>query len=972
MYQDRILRFLGTFAQLTRTPEQLVFIEALLAHLVELSYAKDHGARWRACQLVHCIMCALPEEADMSDEVADAVQDAMLERLEDTRPNVRCAAVRALARLPIPDDDGDFKECPVTVALLDLLSSEKSKEVRKAIVASLPDAPVTRGPLMERTLDESDDVRKVTYISLAEKVRLQDIGSESGSLMIRRGLGDRVDTVSQAASAMVASWLDGTCEGEPLALLRIFDVEKHPKEAENALKALISSGRLNAVEVARLASQEKLGLRATFSDDGSQLMSSEEALFWRVICEFLASEATDKGLVAASTLGANASIEAAAAGDRLEALENALPASVEEMIEIVEIHGKSGYRNIFASSQLMQLAANCMDFTDATGRRAAANLLAQFLSMSGPAAQSLQSVYGKKSEQDKNVSNIENLDALWRESTSILLRKVYASPTELAQAMLEIIKEIYDSSGSSAEQSMHTYAWIHMLRCCITLLESLPNAHCLMNSLKELALEKEFHNLIEGGLNHSNDLIRKDAVRCLGLYWLLDCSKTPVHLLEVYQILKSEDQASTVKAVAIQAIGDIALQRGVKVLDQLLVEKDVSEFRENAIDSPLLSLYLALLENWKELSTAITTKKRRRVRRGSSATTAQEVENVANLGTCIVEGVVRLIAVNEFRQSIDAQRNELTAMEDGEVLQILVALLLLGFDPVTEAAPKLRQCLTVFFERFASLSLTSQQYIATATMQAARSALTADVVAGRKTSTSNPVTPQVLRFIMQLLQLPVFRADGQKESIGHEPLAELIMGEIISRIDQAETPKYYLSVLCKMPLALPMYDAGEETRETMMRIQVYASAAAERMQDRTMKKDLEMIYQRYAVEGVDAPQLQSSEIEALVDGVVAHLEAFCKGFSSHSDIKCLENAQRSNQDSEYEEDSQIGNEPENEDEIDHEESEENYSDSDQENEEEQNFVSKMSTAKARARRASAVSVDALRTALQENVRISDS
>jgi hypothetical protein len=112
MYQDRILRFMATFASQVSDQEQLDFMEAVLQELVELSFAADHAARWRACQLIHCVMGSLPGEAALADDVADAVQDAMLERLDDAKPNVRAAAVRALARLPMPDDVSKNFSCP--------------------------------------------------------------------------------------------------------------------------------------------------------------------------------------------------------------------------------------------------------------------------------------------------------------------------------------------------------------------------------------------------------------------------------------------------------------------------------------------------------------------------------------------------------------------------------------------------------------------------------------------------------------------------------------------------------------------------------------------------------------------------------------------------------------------------------------------------------------------------------------------
>ena len=942
----------------------------------------------------------------MSDDVADAVQDAMLERLDDPKPNVRCAAVRALARLPIADEDGDFTGCPVTTALLDLLVVEKSKEVRKAIVASLPDAPVTRGVLLDRTRDESDEVRKVTYLSISEKLKLSEIGAQNGALLVGRGLQDRVEAVSEAAAAMVTSWLDGDCDGEPLTLLRMFEVEKHSKEAEMAMKSLIDCGRLNAVEIAKLAATEKLGLRANFGAEEVPLMSSEEALFWKIICESLSSEAVDKGLAAASTLGATASIEAAAAGDRLEALESAIPDSVEDMIDVVTVHANAGTASLFTCSQLISLTANCMDFTDATGRRAAASLLESLLSISGPAVASLKHTHEEAQEgEDSSASESgERTDSIFRESVSKLLRKVHGTPTEFAQFMLNALYQLCEDSGLSQGGDVSLSLWLHMLRCASAMLESLPNTKACMRIQSLFSLADVFHKLIEQGLHHESPIVRRDAVRCLGLYWLLDGCETPLHANTLRGIVLSREESYSVKTTAIQALGDLALQRGAKLLDRLSLT-DAAD--EASVTEARVELFLNLLNNWQESFESIATKKRRRGRRGSSSTvTADDVESAADFGTSMVEALVRLIAVNEFRQGADAQRNEISALEDGEVLQILVALLVVSFDPISELAPKLRQCLTVFFERFASLSLTSQQYIATATIPAARLALSSDLVSGRKTASSNPIAPQVLRFVLQLLQLPVLRANGEREPVGHEPLAELVMGEILGSLRRKDVPKPYIAALCKLPLALPMYDAGDETRETMLRIQVYAASAIEKLQDRSMKKDMESVFQRYTVQGVDAPQLQPEEVATLLEGVEAHLEAFCSGFAvsdgdgQHEDARDPNAIDTSREMTLPHESTKIQVEQQagaarrtrsakarikpsdsEDDDVatpqvpDHASSDEEYKeseddDSDHEDEDEENFISKMSTAKARARRASAASVDALRAALQENVHIS--
>lgn len=856
---------MATFVSEVKSQDQVDVVEALLEDVVELSFAKDPSARWRACQLVHCIMGGLPGEAAISDDAADVVQEAMLQRLDDAKPNVRAAAARALARLPIPDDDGDFSDCPVTVALLELLTSEKSKDVRKAVLASLPAAPCTQKPLLDRTKDESDDVRSVTYLAIAEKVRLQALGASAGALLVRRGLGDRTEKVSEAAGQMVIAWLDNACEGEPLALLRWLNPAAHPEEAELAMKSLMESGRLNAIQMGKLAEEESLGLRADYASGDVALMTAEEAMFWRVVCECLASEATSKGLSAANTGGAVANIEAAAAGDRLEALEAALPPSVEDMMGIIAAHIAGGPQHRFACAQLMALAARCMDFTDATGRKAASALLHNVFSTG----------WEESAGCGEEGTNNQTLAKALMDAAGDLARKVHAAPAELADAMLTSLGALYEGGGFSSGVATEA-AWVHALRAAALLLEAMPTARPALHAATEFSLLRLLNELVLPGLEHASGDVRCEAVRCLGLYCLLDGIPTQLeaHVATLRTLLASSSQPLTVRAMAARAVGDLALQRGPKSLDSLLVAQATADAAIST--DPTVDLLLAVLSEWTDSFAAATAATSRRQRRGVSGPSQAEVDVAAELGTCIVEALVRIIAVNEFRQAADDRRGEVSALEDAEVLRLLVELLLLHFDAGTEAAARLRQCLSVFFERFAALSVTSQQYLATAVLPAARSAVADDIAAGRRTATSSPVAPQVARFALQLLQLPVIGHDGKREPLGHEPLAELVLGEVLGCARRSGVPKPYLSALCELPLALPMYDAGEETRETMLRIQVYAARAAEILSDRTMIRDMAATVERYG--GAGRAELTEEEVATLLTGVKAHVEAFCTGF----------------------------------------------------------------------------------------------
>jgi condensin complex subunit 3 len=157
-YQTRLLSFFGTFAMEATNPDRVTFIACLLEPLVELSYSKDATARWRFCQLLHAILTNLPPAADPGDDVLDTYQAAMEERMDDGKPTIRAVAARALSRLVDPGEAGDYSGCRLTGSLLEMLAAEKSKAVRKAVLAALPYSQHTRKVFLERTRDEADDV----------------------------------------------------------------------------------------------------------------------------------------------------------------------------------------------------------------------------------------------------------------------------------------------------------------------------------------------------------------------------------------------------------------------------------------------------------------------------------------------------------------------------------------------------------------------------------------------------------------------------------------------------------------------------------------------------------------------------------------------------------------------------------------------------------------------------------------------
>ena len=831
IYQDRLLNFFGVVASQATSPERMECVEVLIGFLLTWCQSKEYATRWRSCQILGSLVNNVPE--DMSDAVAEQVEEITLLLLEDGKPTVRAAAVKALTRFPQPDEDGDFKGCKVVSALLKVLRHDNSKEVRKAILSAVPSSPVTLKALVERTRDESDDVRRMAYNMLAEKALVTDVEVTDLPILLSRGILDRSAPVSQAAKNLVVSWFDG-CEGEPLALLQHIDASQHVEAAELTVKALLSTERVDACQVATMAAENGLGLRAAYGNGEVSLMSPEEALFWRVVCEYLASEASSHGLAAANTGGAAATIEAAVAGDRMDAFEALMPDSNADLANIIRVHRPEPK----ACCQLVLLAARCCDFTDASGRKCIGEIIQEML-----------------------VSDSLDDDTL--ESVFQLIRKLYTSDEAMAEAAFDIVDQLLLSCNMHPldAQKTHNCDSMQLLRCLrvingfLSLLKSLSHSSLDKMGLTWDAIQMD---LLTPAASSADVIVRKHAYIGLGLYSMLDSDTVKCAELtrSLFNTLISMEEADVVQEALIQALGDACLLRGPKSIDAMVGNNILAEQEDD--ESPtIVDVLLHFVQEWQD---------------------SDRHEENALVGTAAIEVLVRLAAVNELRSTVDQNQGTTTALEDGEMLRVLVKLFIMCFSPCSEASPKARQCLMVFFQRYATMSVTCQQYLATALLPAARSAAAEDVAARRKTISSGAIAPQVIKFAMQLLQLPVLNKSGEQEALGHEPLAELVMGEILKCIRTKNVPKQYMSALCKVPGALPMYDAGEETRDIMVRIQVYAAHASEMLADASMRKEMKAIYEQYSLTDTDCPALGDEEVATMLDGVKSHVEAFCAGF----------------------------------------------------------------------------------------------
>lgn len=146
-----VVRFL-TEAGEDDAGEQDELIGRICLPLLGLSDARDKAVRFRVSQLVGRIMNAMPEEAEVSDDLFVAVEERMLRRCRDKVPVVRACALRALFRLQDPSGPSDA----ISSELLRMMEHDSSPEVRMAAISTVaPSKPAIRG-LLSRTRDVTE------------------------------------------------------------------------------------------------------------------------------------------------------------------------------------------------------------------------------------------------------------------------------------------------------------------------------------------------------------------------------------------------------------------------------------------------------------------------------------------------------------------------------------------------------------------------------------------------------------------------------------------------------------------------------------------------------------------------------------------------------------------------------------------------------------------------------------------------
>jgi condensin complex subunit 3 len=860
---ERIVRFVAAFAAYRderHGDECDAFLEEFFGILLYTSDASNKAVRFRACQILSEVIMRLPDNAEVSNEVWDEVIDCMQRRMQDKVPIIRVYAVRALARFA-----NDIENVNIVDLYKEALVSEQNAEVRKMLVLSIPPSNATALDIIERTLDVNDSVRKAAYRVLANKFPLQSLSIKLRTTILRRGLADRVPAVTtECIKMMKDAWLAKCCEGDPIALLKYLDVETNESVGEAVMEELLKAGVVQIKDGQSLR-EFFIAENEANNDNCSQkvkLMDAETALYWRMLCRHLHWEAQEKGSDAASTQGAEAVVYAAAAADKNELLDRVLPSTVAEYVQLVEAHLLAGSNYRFVSRQLVLLGL-MLDFSDAASRKVASSLLQKLL------YKPIEHAIDEEDGKEVVIGDGINLggDKEWARAVTELARKVHASSGEFEDIVATVVADL---GRPCREGGADFLQWMHCLAVTGLVLEGSKSLRGLQG--RAIEASEILHGLLLPAAKHIHVEVRRAATRCLGVYGLRE--KKPSEQVVRHLRLAFCNGPSPVRIMSAKALFDLCMWHGAAVVDRAIgvgaglgtipQPRDfVSEVSSTTTpgevidgdegDSGLMTLDLLSSgldrDDWNEDGVM-----------GDTETT----------WGVLAEGFAKLLLQSKRYPDILSMQSSLFAK-----------LICLYFNEETKELHRLRQCLSVFFDQYPALSAEHKKCISKAFIPVMRSvwpgvygnaggSSTIMVSALRKNAS------QISRFMLQLLQTPLYNAEDESSGVetgqhspneegGQEifvskqtrPEVDAGLEELAIRIgvEVASFPskktaagKSYLAALCRVAVLLDFRSSEQEAIKCMRKLLNHMAESISG--DKQVVKDLEGMMAR--MKAIDA------------------------------------------------------------------------------------------------------------------------
>ncbi|KAJ1258904.1 hypothetical protein BS78_10G111600 [Paspalum vaginatum] len=795
---DRATRFAAAFASASASSAdggEDGFLEGFLRFLVNASEAAHRPARSRACQIISEIIMRLPDDAE---------------------------------------------------------------EVRKTIVLSLPPSNATLESVIESTLDVSESVRRAAYSVLSTKFPLQSLSIKQRTTLLHRGLSDRSPSVYNECLKMLKDeWLVKYCGGDVVALLRFLDVETYESVGESVMAVLLKDGALQV--------QDGHGIRQYVTANGEneeqvaniQLMDAEIALYWKIVCKHLQAEAQVKGSEAATTTGAEATVYASEASDKNDLLDNVLPSTITDYVNLVKAHLSAGPNYHFTSRQLL-LLGEMLEFSDTMNRKIASSFLHELL------------VRPLEHEVDDDGNQIAIGDGVslggdkeWAKAVAELAKKVHSSVGEFEMVVSAVVEEL---ARPCRERTADFMQWMHCLAVTgLLLLNTSTLRNLQATRIEPLEL---LHSLLLPAAKQNHVDVQRAALRCLCLLGLLE--NTPNAELVKQLRLSFINGPDLVSAMACKALIDLVTWHGPQEIDRVIgielsdpryeksqfTQVDLSDMNDDDLSIGVLDILFSgfYKDDWEF---------------------SLEGDNHDNVPTILGEGFAKILLLSENFASIPADLH----------IIILAQLIRLYFSEEIKELERLKQCLSVFFQHYPALSEKNKSCISNAflpVMKAMWPGLYGNAGGNpHAISKKRKLAVQASRFMVQMVQTQLFSTESTDQAskspesssasadvsnnfdISEEGLAIRIAVEVASCPDKKTAAgKAYALALCKVAVLLRFRQSEQKAIKCMRGL--VNSLAVSVASDKELVKELaQMVARLRSLDACPDEELSQDETDAI-------------------------------------------------------------------------------------------------------------
>ncbi|EDQ91232.1 uncharacterized protein MONBRDRAFT_31472 [Monosiga brevicollis MX1] len=654
-------------------PEGASMVDMVLTRMTAVAAAQDKSVRFRACQVISRVLNRLSDGTDLSEELYDALETVVLDRMHDKIPAVRVQAVKAAGRLQAVDD----ADCPIVQRYLALLSKDSSADVRCAVLQQLIFTKNTKTAILARSRDIKTPVRVAFFKAMLDQaVHYKAISVAQRVALLRDGLLEREDAVRKQATKLALSWF--RLAGGLDALLDAIDVELNVEVAEALCQAILNSEDVT---------MEALNLSA---------LSPSRTFFWVQACKFLQQQKRQEDLEAIMP-------SASALGDRVVALIDS-HAVAQEIKNEPSDDEEEVINNAFVVQQLL-LGAELFDADNEFARRELSAKLRPLVikhfrvsEVIAPCMKLLAHLHPHATEFTTVVVELlrDILEPVTYVTKSISESEKKRLQVKIAERRVKILhleddkearveaEEFVEAENIKkriealraeqddlrAQMEPRVVEKRHQLDDNETLQARLQILHTALVASKEPLQTRHEDGVVDTivlpGVQHPDAEVRNLAIACLGLLSLCDKVFAQKHILLLLQVIQVDQDV--LQVTALRHIFDLLLVFGVEAFatgNQISESADSEQERAMERDTTIVPILERYLESDND-----------------------------DLKTVAVQGFAKLLLSNRLSS-----------------VQIVSRLTLLYFNPTTEDLTDLRQCLSVFFPAYAFSSRAHQDDI---------------------------------------------------------------------------------------------------------------------------------------------------------------------------------------------------------------------------------------------------------------------